>query len=123
MTERKRIGKETREAAIRLFEQGTGYKATASRLGIAAATVRDWKRAWVKGEFSAEYRRRVPLDAMEIRIVGELKRIDTPDKTIATMLGCSISLVQNTWRRIREERARAEAEKNVGGTGDTSEAG
>ncbi|WP_443743361.1 helix-turn-helix domain-containing protein [Sutterella sp.] len=37
-----------RAKAAALFEAGYGYKATATKLGVPQATVRDWKRLWVK---------------------------------------------------------------------------
>lgn len=40
-----------RTKASELFESGFGYKATATILGLPMATVRDWKRQWVKGHF------------------------------------------------------------------------
>lgn len=42
-----------RTRASELFESGLGYKATASTLGLPSATVRDWKRQWVKGTFES----------------------------------------------------------------------
>ncbi|MDO5531497.1 helix-turn-helix domain-containing protein [Sutterella sp.] len=101
MTEWKKATESLREAAVKLFEAGDGYKLTATKLGLSPATVRDWKRAWVKGEFETAYRRRQPLDEMETRIIIELKKFGAPDRTIAGMLNCSISLVQLVWRRYR----------------------
>ncbi|MDO5532514.1 hypothetical protein [Sutterella sp.] len=56
------------------------------------------------------------MNDMELRIVAELKRIHTPDKTIAAMLRCSVSLVQITWRKLRkeiEEKEMAEALRKI----------
>lgn len=50
--------------AVRLFEKGLGYKATARMLGIAPATVRDWLRLWKKGLFV------VAIQAVEPELFG-----------------------------------------------------
>ncbi len=44
-------GHSVRIRAIHCFEQGWGYKKTATELKIPASTVRDWKRAWKLGQF------------------------------------------------------------------------
>ena len=33
-----------REQAAQMFEKGFGYRLTASRLGVSAATVREWQK-------------------------------------------------------------------------------
>ncbi len=38
--------KEKRENAAELFEQGMGYKAVATHLGISPETARDWSYTW-----------------------------------------------------------------------------
>ena len=43
-----------RRKALKLFEQGMGYKAAAKMLGLSANTVRDWARAFRKGKFTPE---------------------------------------------------------------------
>lgn len=45
---------ETRRQAIKLFKAGLGYKSVSTILNLSQNTVRDWKRAFVKGKFSAE---------------------------------------------------------------------
>ena len=56
-----------RRAALKLFRQGLGYKAVATILGLSANTVRDWGRAYKKGEF------RVELSANQLRYTEETK--------------------------------------------------
>ena len=45
-------GSDIRAKARKLFEQGAGYKKVARMLGISPQTVRDWGRAFKKGEFT-----------------------------------------------------------------------
>ena len=35
-----------REQAVQMFEKGRGYRLTASRLGVSAATVREWQKMY-----------------------------------------------------------------------------
>ena len=35
-----------REQAAQMFEKGRGYRLTASRLGVSAATVREWQKMY-----------------------------------------------------------------------------
>ena len=35
-----------REQAVEMFEKGRGYRLTASRLGVSAATVREWQKMY-----------------------------------------------------------------------------
>lgn len=43
-----------RRVALKLFKQGLGYKAVSTILGLSASTVRDWGRAYKKGQFKVE---------------------------------------------------------------------
>lgn len=38
--------KETRKRAAELFEQGYGYKAVSTELGVNRETIRDWSYTW-----------------------------------------------------------------------------
>lgn len=42
---------DVRRAAVKLFEEGYGYKAVAARIGLNVHTVRDWGRRWRNGTF------------------------------------------------------------------------
>lgn len=56
-----------RRSALKLFREGFGYKAVATILGLSTNTVRDWGRAYKKGEF------RVELSANQFRYTEETK--------------------------------------------------
>ena len=46
--------RETRLAALRLFEAGVGYVNASVKLGISMNTVRDWSRKYRKGTFEVD---------------------------------------------------------------------
>ena len=70
---------EKRQAAAHCFENGLGYKRTASLIGVTESTVRDWKRLWkanhftlapqfqYKGKLSVEEQKRI----LELRLNGQ----------------------------------------------------
>ena len=59
----KRISKEFKEKALKLFQQGLSYRATASKLGLNWGTVRDWHLFYRSGDTSwvnSQYRKTDP---------------------------------------------------------------
>lgn len=59
----KRISKELKQKALKLFQQGLSYKATASKLGLNWGTVRDWHLFYRSGDTSwvnSQYRKTDP---------------------------------------------------------------
>ena len=47
---RQRIPEEKRKECLELFEQGNGYKRTATITGLNAYTVRDYRRRYATGD-------------------------------------------------------------------------
>lgn len=43
-----------RRAALKLFKSGLGYKAVAAALNLSVNTVRDWGRAYKRGDFNVK---------------------------------------------------------------------
>lgn len=56
-----------RKAAIKLFEQGRGYKFVAKALGLSVNTVHDWQRAYRHGQFEPEVSRKLYRYPDEVR--------------------------------------------------------
>ena len=48
------ISEAKRRAALKLFNSGLGYKAVASTLNLSVNTVRDWARAYRRGNFDVK---------------------------------------------------------------------
>ena len=53
---RPRIPSEKKQECLELFEQGYGYKSTATITGLNAYTVRDYRRKYASGDISWAYR-------------------------------------------------------------------
>ena len=53
---RPRISSEKKLECLQLFEQGHGYKATATITGLNTYTVRDYRRKYASGDTSWAYR-------------------------------------------------------------------
>ena len=53
---RPRIPSEKKLECLELFEQGKGYKATATITGLNTYTVRDYRRRYASGDTSWAYR-------------------------------------------------------------------
>lgn len=97
-----------RRAALRLFEQGYGYKYTAKALGLAESTVRDWRRAYKKGCFNPNFslnQHRFPLEVRD-RVV-HLRASGLSWNEIARRIGVSRSTCRK-WVAL-EETAQADA--------------
>lgn len=87
--------KETRKRAAELFEQGYGYKAVSTELGINRETVRDWSYTWralgsealcksseKKESYSAEIKMAVVKDRENgVAVVEVMQRYGIPNRT------------------------------------------
>lgn len=87
--------KETRERAAELFEQGYGYKAVSSQLGVNQETVRDWSYTWralgkeqlckctgKREYYPPEIKLAVALDrAQGVAVIDVMQRYKIPNRT------------------------------------------
>mgnify|MGYP002981643228 CR=1 FL=1 len=72
-----------RTRASELFESGFGYKATATILGLPMATVRDWKRLWVKGKFVV-HRPSIPEALREVMLENNVQFVWAKSESLLT---------------------------------------
>ena len=88
----KRISKEFKEKALKLFQQGLSYRATASKLGLNWGTVRDWHLFYRSGDISwanSQYRKTDP--GILQRAVNEYMNTKQGCRVIAAKYGISPS--------------------------------
>ena len=88
----KRISKEFKEKALKLFQQGLSYRATASKLGLNWGTVRDWNLFYRSGDISwanSQYRKTDP--GILQRAVNEYMNTKQGCRVIAAKYGISPS--------------------------------
>ena len=102
--------RETRLAALRLFEAGVGYVNASVKLGISMNTVRDWSRKYRKGTFEVD----VPekcfyyTKAVKRRIV-KLRAKGLTWKELEEATGVSTSTCCKWVREAAEAEAQKEA--------------
>lgn len=122
-----------RKQALQLFEQGYGYKHVSDELGLSIHTVRDWSRAFKRGEFRVRIRKNQYRYDEEVKArVIELRRQGWTWKRIAAETGVNLStcrywysLYQDEIDRLAEDAAAygytaERAPRPIGG-GDRSE--
>ncbi len=108
-------GAEQRRSAALLFEQGWGYKAVSTELGINRQTVRDWMYAWKalgteqfctcsKGHIA--YSKEVKLAAVRDRLSG-IATVDVMER-----YGITNRNIVKRW--MREFRSRGQAAFETG---------
>ena len=91
--------KTTRSEALRCFERGLGYKATAKVIRVPVFTVRDWLRQWKKNQFVMEQVRR-GRTTKEQQAIFALRVRGTPWKEVAEHFGCSVTTARNHYQAV-----------------------
>ena len=86
------ISEAKRRAALKLFKSGLGYKAVASTLNLSVNTVRDWARAYRRGDFEIKVainQYRYPEETK--RLVRSLRVSGVSKKKNAAQTGVKVS--------------------------------
>ena len=96
-----------RRQALDLFQRDYGYRKVASLLGISVYTVREWARAYRKGEFTAEPSRRFYSTEEQVRIAAMSKSGMQPAE-IARLLQIPVRSVRSILARNRREAGAAD---------------
>lgn len=94
---------DVRSAASVMFAGGLGYKAVSSCMGIAASTVREWKRLWRLGLFEAEPKRH-SLTQRQSRQAVDFYGKGLPLTAIACIMGCSTGPVLKALREAGADK-------------------
>lgn len=96
-----------RRQALDLFQRDYGYRKVASLLGISVYTVREWARAYRKGEFTAEPSRRFYSAEEQVRIAAMSKSGRQPAE-IARLLQIPVRSVRSILARNRGKAGAAD---------------
>ncbi len=81
----KSIRTKYRDRALKLFEEGFGYKRVATQLNLSIYTVRDWHRLYRSGFFEAKIRTpgNFPANILDEETKGQIRKEYKAGETIS----------------------------------------